>query len=275
VTRHHRDTQPSPRWVLPSICSAITVLALVVVCTSVGLIKLIGGVILLGVFASVLWIAQKSRFVAIAPAIGLILTSLVIIGFALAAVHALDVRPVALTVGTVAVAAVWASSRRPSVQRAPLRPLHLIAAGGAAVFAMAAVFAIHYSSVSAVTDLDQATSLAVWAYPSGHQLHVGVQQPPEHQPISLRIVVIHAGLTAAVWNHVRLAPGQTWQAPPLTLAGSGPIRVIARDSAQVVASLSVVWGPTKSSGGSGVIQKRRRANRRHHDTQRHGFGTAG
>jgi hypothetical protein len=69
-------------------------------------------------------------------------------------------------------------------------------------------------------------------------LHVGVEQPAGHGAASLRIVVIQAGATVATWNDIHLAPGQTWEAPALTVSGIGPAQVIALDGETVVASLS-------------------------------------
>jgi hypothetical protein len=266
VTRHRAERLS--RWALPSSCSAITVLAVGLVCTSTGLVKLMGGLILLSAFVGAMWIAQKARFVAIAPAVGLALASLILIGLALAAVQALSTTPVALAVGVVTLAAAWTSSRRQAAgtleRTAPLKPLNPLTIGGVVVFAAAAVFAVHYSVVNAVADSDRASSLAVWAYPSGGQLLVGARQPPGHGSTSLRIVVTQAGITAEVWSHVRLAPGQTWRAPPLALAGNGPIHVVARHGGQVVARLSIESRRTLSAAGSTIIRERppRRSGRR-------------
>jgi hypothetical protein len=137
--------------------------------------------------------------------------------------------------------AAWAGSLYPAAKVPERRPgvrlASATAVGGAVIFAAAAVLAIRSSVVSATADSAAASSLAVWAYPSGDQLHIGARQPPDHGPTTLRIVVIHAGLTAAAWNDVRLAPGQAWQAPPLALTGPGPTRVVARRGGVVVASL--------------------------------------
>ncbi|HZP52016.1 hypothetical protein, partial [Actinocrinis sp.] len=70
------------------------------------------------------------------------------------------------------------------------------------------------------------------------QLHVGVRQPAGHGAASLRIVVSQAGATVATWNDIRLAPGQSWQAPALTVPGPGSAQVVAFDGTTVVASLS-------------------------------------
>ena len=94
------------------------------------------------------------------------------------------------------------------------------------------------SADGATADADGASSVAIWAYPSGDRLNVGVQQPAGHGSTSLRIVVSRAGVTVATWNDIRLAPGQTWQAPALTVTGDGPVQVVALSGGTVVASLS-------------------------------------
>jgi hypothetical protein len=65
-----------------------------------------------------------------------------------------------------------------------------------------------------------------------------VRQPAGHGATSLRIIVTEAGVTIATWNDVRLAAGQTWEAPALTVAGKGPAHVVAMHGGTVVASLS-------------------------------------
>jgi hypothetical protein len=202
----------------------------------------IAGLCLAGALAGALWLAAQARFRAIVPAIGLTLAFLVLAGLALAAVHAPGAVPTALAIGAVTVAAAWASVWYPAPghaerqERLP-RP-GLIAVAGVLIFAVTAVLAVHYAAASAGADGDGASSLAVWAYPAGGQLHVGAQQPAGHGAASLRIVVIQAGVTEASWSNIRLAPGQPWEAPALTLTGNGPVRVIALHAGTVVASLS-------------------------------------
>lgn len=275
MTAHNTDTVTHARWVLPLICSAVSALATGLVLASAGPVKVAGGLVVLGAFASALWIAQRSRFAAVAPAIGLVLASLVLIGLGLAAAHVLSTSFAALAVGTVTIAVAWAGSRRPEQpprRQASPRRFHLAAAGGAVFFVVAAAFAIHYSAVSAVADSEQATSLSVWAYPSGGQLHVGAEQPLGHGATSLRIVVSYAGATAATWNNVDLYPGQTWKAPLLGLPRNGAIRVVACHGRDVVATLSVQSGPVRAADGSAVTKKRRHPDRPHHHVRRHGSG---
>jgi hypothetical protein len=193
---------------------------------------------LLCAFACAVWLLYRARLGAIVPAIGLTLAFLILAGLALAAVHALSAVSTALTVGLVTVAAAWAGAFRPGAGPAERnrKSLSLLAVAGAATFAAAAVLAVHYAAVSATADADRASSLAIWAYPSGDQLQVGVQEPAGHPAVSLRIVVTQAEATATAWN-VRIAPGQTWEAPALTRTGNGPFRVVALHAGTVVASL--------------------------------------
>ena len=65
-----------------------------------------------------------------------------------------------------------------------------------------------------------------------------MEQPAGHGATSLRIVVTQAGVTVATWNDIRLAPGQTWEAPALTVTGKGPVQVVALHGGTVMASLS-------------------------------------
>jgi hypothetical protein len=189
------------------------------------------------------WFLHRRRFDAIVPAVGLTVVFLILAGLALAAVHLLSTVPIALAsaVATL-VAAAWAGASPPSSGlaegRARLRPAQLLAGTGAVIFAVATVLAVRYSAADAAADADAASSVAIWAYPSGNQLHVGVEQPAGHGSASLRIVVTEAGVTLASWNDIHLAAGQTWQAPALTVTGSGPARVVALDGETVVASLS-------------------------------------
>jgi hypothetical protein len=269
VTRHRAGTEPLARWIIPSICSAVTAIAVDLVCTSSGSTKIAGGLILLGALTCAMWMALQRQVVSIAPAVGLVLASLVLTGIALAAVHGLSTTNVARTIGVLTLAGAWVGSRLPEAdaprQARPPKPLVLLAAAGVAVFVAAATFAVHYSAASAAADSRRATSLAVWAYPSGQQLRVGAQQSPGAGAISLQIVVTHAGATAAAWSHVRLSAGQTWEAPPLKLTGTGPTRVVARDGSHVIASLSVQPSVTRPAARRAVERKRHRADRKHHE----------
>jgi hypothetical protein len=272
VKATNTDTATDARWGLPLICSTVAALAAGVVLVSAGPVKLVGGLVLLGAFASALWIAQGSRFAAVAPAIGLVLASLVLIGLALAAAHVLGTDLAALVVGAVAVAVAWTGRRRPEQpgqRRRPPVPIDLVAAAGVMFFFIAAAFAVHYSAVSAVADSEQATSLSVWAYPSGDELHVGAEQPLGHTATSLRIIVSYAGTTAATWNNVNLSPGQTWKAPSLALPRTGSIRVVARHGQELVATLTVQSSPVRATDGSAVAKKRHHAGRTRHGGRRH------
>jgi hypothetical protein len=275
VTAHNTDTVTGKRWALPLICSMAAAFAAGLVLVSAGPVKLVGGLVLLGAFGSALWIAQGSRFAAVAPAIGLVLASLVLIGFALAAAHLLGTGFAALVVGAVTVAVAWTGRRRPEQpvqrRRSPVQ-LDLVAAAGVVFFFIAAAFAVHYSAVSAVADSEQATSLSVWAYPLGDELHVGAEQPLGHTATSLQIVVSYAGTTATTWNNVNLSPGQTWKAPLLALPRSGSIRIVARDGQNLVATLSVQSNPVRATDGSAVAKKRRHAGRTRHGVRRHNSG---
>jgi hypothetical protein len=276
VTARNTDEVTHTRWVLPLACSTVAVLATGLVFVSADAVKVAGGLVLLGAFASALWIAQRSRFVAIAPAIGLVLASLILIGLGLAAAHVLSTSFATPAIGVVTIAVAWAGSRRPEQpprQRTAPRQFNLVAAAGAVFFVIAAAFAIHYSAVSAVSDSEQGTSLSVWAYPSGGRLHVGAEQPLGHGATSLRIVVGYPGANAATWNNVDLSPGQVWKAPLLALPRNGPIRVVALRGQDVVAALSVQSGPVRAAEGSAVTKKRRHGNRSHHHVRRHGSVT--
>lgn len=230
----------SRRWVLPAVCSGVTTVSFgIIISVGSGTVRIIAGLSLVCAFACAAWLLYRARFHAVVPAIGLTLAFLVLAGLALAAGHALGTVPTALTIGVAAVAAAWASAFRPGTgperNRKPWSPL---AVAGVAVFAVAAVIAVRYSAVSAAADADQSSSLAIWAYPSGDQLRVGVQEPAGHGAVSLRIVVTQAGAAATVWNDVRVAPGQTWNAPALTLTGSGPVQVVALHAGTVAGRLS-------------------------------------
>lgn len=224
-------------------CSAVTIASFGMICaSSAGPVRQIAGLSLIGAFACALWIIHRGRFAAIVPAIGLTLAFLILAGLALAAVHALSTVPVALALGVVTLTATWAGASHPTPglaeRRAWLKPPNPLAVTGVLIFAAAAVLAVRYSAASATADADGASSVAIWAYPSGDQLHVGVEQPAGHGAASLRIVVTQAGVTVATWDDIRLAPGQTWEAPALTITGNGPAQVVALHGGTVVASLS-------------------------------------
>ena len=232
-----------------SACSAVTIALFSVICAApAGPARQIAGLSMIGAFACALWFVHRARFEAIVPATGLTLAFLVLAGLALAAVHALSTVPVALTLGVATLAAAWAAAARPAAgpaersehgeRRARLKPPIPLAATGVLIFAAAAVLAVHYSAASATADADGASSVAIWAYPSGDQLHIGVEQAAGHGAESLRIVVTRAGVTVAAWNDIRLAAGRTWEAPALTVTGTGLTHVVALHGATVVASLS-------------------------------------
>lgn len=223
--------------------SAVTVAAFGTICvSSAGPVRQIAGLSLIGALACALWFVHRERFAAIVPAVGLTLVFLVLAGLVLAGVHILSTVPVALTVAVVTLAVVWAgeSYAAPQVaeRRAWLWPPNPLALTGVLIFAAAAALAVHYSAASATADADGASSVAIWAYPSGGQLHVGVEQTAGQGAASLRIVVTEAGVTVATWNDIHLAAGQTWQAPALTVTGNGPDEVVALHGETVVASLT-------------------------------------
>lgn len=238
----HRASGPRGRWAFPVACSTVTTGSFGIICAFAGPVRLIAGLGLLGALAFAIWLLCEARSRAVVPAAGLTLAFLILAGFALAAVHALSTVPTALAIGVAAQAAALASVLCPApepVERgARLRPPPALAVIGAVVFAAAAILAVRYAAASATADGDAASSFAVWAYPAGGQLRVGVQQSAGHAVASLRIVVTQAGATAAAWSNVRLAPGQTWNAPALTLTGHGPVQVVALHAGSVVASLS-------------------------------------
>lgn len=236
----------SRRWVLPAVCSGVTTVSFgIIISVGAGAVRIIAGLSLLCAFACAVWLLHRARFRMVVPAIGLTLAFLILAGLALAAGHVLRTVPTALTIGVVAVAAAWASVFQPGPgpdDAAPTerrrQPLSLLAVAGVVAFAVAAVLAVHYSAVSAAADADRSSSPAIWAYPSGDRLQVGVQEPAGHGAVSLRIVVTQADTAVTAWNNVRVAPGQTWNAPVLTLTGSGPVQVVALHAGTVVASLS-------------------------------------
>ena len=224
-------------------CSALTVTSFAVVCaSSAGLVRQLAGLSLISALALATWFRFRQRFGAIVPAVGLTLVFLILAGLALAAVRALTTVPVALTLAVASLAAVWVGDLRPSPglaqRRARHRPPNPLAVTGVLIFAAASVLAVHFSAASAAAGADGASSVAIWAYPSGDQLRVGVQQPAGHGPALLRIVVTQAGVTVATWNNIRLAPGQTWEAPALTVTGNGAAQVVVLSGRTVVASLS-------------------------------------
>ena len=227
----------------PAGCSAVAVASFGVICVSSGgPAKQIAGLCLIGAFACAMWLLCRRRFDAIVPATGLTLAFLILAGLALAAVRILDTVPVALAVEIATLAAAWAGVRYQGTDHtdrtAPLKRLNPLAAVGVLIFAIAAVLAVRHSAASATADADGASSVALWAYPVGGRLHVGVEQPAGHGATSLRIVVTQAGVTVATWNDIHLAPGQTWQAPALTVPGTGTAQVVALHGTTVVASLS-------------------------------------
>jgi hypothetical protein len=266
------DTDARAGWTLPLGCSVAAALAFALVLASTGSLKLAGGLILLGAFVGAILLAQGFRFVSVAPAVGLVLASLVLIGVGLAAVHMLNsgVAPAAAAIATIGVA--WIGWRRTVVDPRnprPTRRLNWVAGAGVAFFAMAAAFAIHYSAVSVTADSNRATSLALWAYPSHGHLHVGVEQPAGRNLGPVLIVVTYAGTTAATWRNVDLAPDQTWQAPPLALPRSGAIRVTVRRGGRVIATLSVDSDPGRSADASAAVKKQHGAGHRHQHAPRH------
>lgn len=228
---------------LRTACAAVAVAAFSVVgVSSAGPVRQVAGLCLIAAFTCAVWFLHRRRFDGIVPAVGLTLVFLVLAGLGLAAVHALSPVPVALVLAVATVAAAWvgagAPAPGPAGQRARLRPPSLLAAIGGLVFAAAAALAVHYSATSATADADAASSVALWAYPSGDQLRVGVQQPAGHGAASLRIVVTQAGATVATWNDIHLAAGQEWEAPALTITGPAPAHVVALEGTSVVASLA-------------------------------------
>jgi hypothetical protein len=224
-------------------CSAVAIVSVCAVCAATaGPVRQIAGLSLIGALAFALWFMHRRRVDAVVPAAGLTVVFLILAGLALAAVHALDMIPVAIVLGLATLAAAWVGASRPPAEpaerRAWLKPTHPLAVVGVLIFAAAAVVAIRYSATSASSDADGASSVAIWAYPSGDQLHVGVEQPAGGGGTSLRIVVTQAGVTVATWNDVRLVAGETWQAPALTVTGNAPAQVVALHGGTVVASLS-------------------------------------
>jgi hypothetical protein len=177
--------------------------------------------------------------------IGLTLVFLVLAGLGLAAAHVLNSVTTALAAGGAALTAIcyaarWVAERRGKAERkTPLNPLVI---AGVLVFAVASVLAVRYAAGSATADADGASSLAVWAYPAGGELRVGIQRPPGGGEASLRVVVNQEGAASRAWNNIRLAPGQTWAAPAFTLTGSGPVDVRVLSAGAVVASVSASRG---------------------------------
>ena len=228
---------------IQAVISAVTVVSIGAACaSSSGPVKQIAGLCLIGALACALWFVHPQRFAAVVPAVGLTLVFLVLAGLVLAGGHVMTTVPAALVVGAATLAVVWAGAAYadPLVgeRRAWLWPPNPFAAAGVLIFAAAAALAVHSSASSATADADAATSVAIWAYPSGNQLHVGVEQPAGQGSASLRIVVTQAGVTVATWNNVNVAPGQTWEAPAITVTGNAPDKVVALHGATVVASLT-------------------------------------
>jgi hypothetical protein len=234
---------------LPAAWSAVTVAAFGVICVSAGPLRLAAAVVLLGGFVGAIWFLDRAQFAALGSAVGLALAGLILIGLALAAAGALTIDVIAAAIGASTLAASWASTAWASALH-PAAPASAaewgtrrrlpspFAVGGAVIFATAAACAVHYSAASATADSDQASSPALWAYPAGDRLDVGVLQPAGQGPTSLRIVVTQAGVTLAVWKDVRVGQGQAWEAPPIALRGDGPTKVVAFRGESVVASLS-------------------------------------
>jgi hypothetical protein len=232
---------------LQTACSAVAIASFGAICaSSAGPVRQIAGLSLLCALAFAVWFMHRRRFDAIVPAVGLTLAFLILAGLALAAVHILGTVPVALASVVATLAAAWAGARHaaPALgpglaeRRAWLKPRYPLALIGVLIFAAATVLAVHHSAASATADADGASSVAIWAYPSGGQLHVGVEQPAGHGATSLRIVVTQAGVTVATWNDIRLAAGRTWEAPAFKDTGKGPAQVVALHGGTVVASLS-------------------------------------
>ena len=228
---------------LQAACSAVAVASCGVICaSSAGPAKQIAGLSLIGAFVCAMWLLYRERFDGIVPATGLTLAFLILAGLALAAMGTLNPVPVALAVGIATPVAACAGVRYPGAEHADrtsrLKRLNPLAATGVLIFAVTAVLAVRHSAASATADADGASSVALWAYPVGGRLHVGVEQPSGHGATSLRIVLTQAGVTVATWNDIRLAPGQTWEAPALTVAGSGAAQVVALHGTTVVARLS-------------------------------------
>jgi hypothetical protein len=247
MTSQRDGNGPRGRWGLPAACSAVAIASFGIICTSsAGPVRLTAGLSLIGAFACAMCLVHEDRFDAIVPAVGLTLAFLILAGLALAAVHALSTVPIALTMGVATLAAAWAgvfSAPGLAERRARLKPPNPFAVTGVLIFAAAAVLAVHHSATSATADADGASSVAIWAYPSGDQLHVGVQQPAGHGATSLRILVTQAGVAVAAWSDIRLAPGQTWEAPALTFTGGGAVKVTALHGGTAVASLSADLKP--------------------------------
>lgn len=236
---------------LPVVCSAVTVVAFGLICLTTGPVRLAAVVLLLGTFVGAGWLLHRAQFAALGPSVGLALAGLILIGLALAAAGTLTTMAVAAAIGVLTVAIAWASTVSTSTGATatahPAAPVEWrtwltrpspFAVAGAVIFATAAACSVVYSAASATSDSDRASSLALWAYPSRNRLDVGVWQPADHGPTSLRIVVTQAGTTIAAWTDIRLAPGQTWEAQPIPLTGNGPTRVVVFRGGSVVASLS-------------------------------------
>jgi hypothetical protein len=226
---------------LPAACSAVTVVAFGLICLSAGPVRLTAVLTLLGAFVGAIWLLHRAQFAALGPAVGLALVGLILIGLALAAAGALTTIAIAAAIGVVTLALIWASPRLlapPAEWRTWLTRPSPFAVAGAVIFAAATACSVVYSVASATSDSDRASSLALWAYPTGNRLDVGVWQPADHGWTSLRIVVTQAGTTIATWRDIRLAPGQTWEARPIALTGDGPTQVAVFRGGSVVASLS-------------------------------------
>ncbi|MGH3166032.1 MAG: hypothetical protein ACRDN0_09080 [Trebonia sp.] len=256
VASHRVNNGPRRWWELPAGCSAVSTGSFGIVCASAGTVREVAGLSLLLALACAIWLAYRARFRAIVPAIGLTLAFLVLAGLALAGARMLTTVPTALVIWIATLTAAWASVRSPGpfcspgsvrapgpvrspgpVRARALPGKAVLAVAGAGFFAVASVFAVHYAADSATASADGVSSLAIWAYPAGDRLQVGLQAPAGQEAVSLRVLVTQAGTRVAAWNIVRIAPGKTWEAPALTLTGNGSVQVTALHGGTVVASL--------------------------------------
>ena len=243
MATHKRSHRSRGSWTAPLGISVVTALAVGTVCLSAGPVRVAGAVLLLAAFVGAVWVAGQIRFTALAPALAMALALLVVVGTGLAVLHRLNTQDVAFTIGIVAIGVswlglVWGTPDAVGGARGMNAPSPL-AVTSVVVFVAAAIIAIHYAVKSATADTDRASSVALWAVPVGDRVRIGVQQAPGHKPITFEVVVREDGATAARWDVAGLASDQTWQSPPLKLTGTGPVRVMARSDAGVVADLVV------------------------------------
>lgn len=259
MTSHRVTNGPRGRWGLPAGCSAVSTGSFGTACAVAGTVREVAGLVLLLALACAIWLAYRARLRAIVPAVGLTLAFLVLAGLALAGARMLTTVPTALVIWIATLTAAWASARWPGPVHWPgpvrARPVPgkavsgkavsgkvvpgkaVLAVAGAGFFVLASVFAIRYAADSATANADGASSLAVWAYPEGGQLQVGLEAPAGQGAAGLRVIVTQAGVRVAAWNIVRMAPGETWEAPTLTLTGNSRVQVTALHGGTVVASL--------------------------------------